>query len=277
MTLMVGGKENAYAQLLEWVFRKHYSPGATEVHFARDDIVAAAAALGLERPKNLGDVVYTFRYRQDLPPSVNALAPPGMVWSLVTLERAKYAFRAVVDVDLTPDPTLDAVEIPDGTPSLIARYALNSEQALLARIRYNRLIDVFTGIVCYSLQTHVRATVGKGVQIETDEVYLGVDRHGRQYVVPVEAKGGSDRLSMVQMDQDLLLAKEKFPSLSVRLVGVQFLDDGDIHMFLFGADAGGNNCELLGQGRFRLISSTLAVHQLGKLEGTLLGNFDTHR
>lgn len=274
---MGGGGRNSYAQLLAWIFEQRHSPGDTEVPFDREDIVAAAAELGLERPKNVGDVVYSFRYRRDLPPSVTALAPPGTIWMIVTLARAKYAFRAVEDVDLTPDPTLEAVEIPDGTPSLIARHALNSEQALLARIRYNRLIDLFTGIVCFSLQNHVRATVGTGVQIETDEVYLGVDRGGQQFVVPVEAKGGSDRLSMVQMNQDLLLAKEKFPALSVRLVGVQFLDDGDIHMFLFGPDSSGSSCELLSQARFRLVASVPAVQRLGAVEGVLLENLSTHR
>lgn len=33
------------------------------------------------------------------------------------------------------------------------------EQALLTRARYNRLIDVFTGLTCYSVQNHLRTTV----------------------------------------------------------------------------------------------------------------------
>ena len=28
-----------------------------------------------------------------------------------------------------------------------------------------------------------------------DEIYVGVDRNGCQYVIPVEAKGGSDKLA----------------------------------------------------------------------------------
>jgi len=38
-------------------------------------------------------------------------------------------------------------------------YALGDEQALLAKLRYNRLLDIFTGVVCYSLQNHLRTNV----------------------------------------------------------------------------------------------------------------------
>ncbi len=57
------------------------------------------------------------------------------------------------------------------------------EQALLARVRYNRLVDIFLGIRAYSLQIHLRTNVKSKGQIEIDEIYVGVDRHGSQYNV----------------------------------------------------------------------------------------------
>ena len=114
-----------------------------------------------------------------------------------------------------PNAHLAVVKIPDSTPGIIAKYVLSSEQALLAKVRYNRLIDLFTGIVCYSLQNHLRTTVENLGQVETDEIYLGIDQSGLQYVIPVEAKGGADRPSVVQNEfQDLALCKEKFPDLN---------------------------------------------------------------
>lgn len=65
---------------------------------------------------------------------------------------------------------LAETKIPDSTPGIIAKYALNDEQALLAKVRYNRLIDIFTGVACYSLQSHLRTTVPKIGQVETDEI-----------------------------------------------------------------------------------------------------------
>ena len=33
------------------------------------------------------------------------------------------------------------------------------------------------------------------VNVETDEIYVGLDKRGSHYVVPVQAKGGNDRLN----------------------------------------------------------------------------------
>lgn len=90
------------------------------------------------------------------------------------------------------------IKVPDATPGIIAKYALNDEQALLAKVRYNRLLDIFTGVTCYSLQNHLRTTVPNMGQIETDELYVGVDKRGVHYVLPVQAKGGKDKLGIVQ-------------------------------------------------------------------------------
>ena len=94
---------------------------------------------------------------------------------------------------LIPNQNLAGTKIPDATPGIIAKYAFSDEQALLTRIRANRLIDIFLGIACYSLQNHLRTTVVGMGQVETDEIYVGVDKGGSHYVVPVQAKGGGDR------------------------------------------------------------------------------------
>jgi hypothetical protein len=69
-------------------------------------------------------------------------------------------------------------KVPDSTPGVIAMYALSDEQALLAKLRYNRLIDIFTGVACYSLQSHLRTSVRTLGQVETDEIYIGLDKRG---------------------------------------------------------------------------------------------------
>ena len=45
--------------------------------------------------------------------------------------------------------------------------------------------------VSSALQNHLRTTVAGMGQVETDEIYVGVDRSGSHYVVPVQAKGGT--------------------------------------------------------------------------------------
>jgi hypothetical protein len=106
---------------------------------------------------------------------------------------------------VVPDPHRSVIKVPDATPGIIAKYALTDEQALLAKLRYNRLVDLFTALTCYSLQSHLRTSVTGIGGVETDELYVGMDRHGVQYVLPVQAKGGRDRLGVVQIEQDIAL------------------------------------------------------------------------
>jgi hypothetical protein len=112
-------------------------------------------------------------------------------------------------------------------------YALGDEQALLAKLRYNRLIDIFTGVTCYSLQNHLRTTINGMGQVETDEIYVGIDRRGAQYVIPLQAKGGNDKIGIVQIEQDIALCAEKFPLLICRPIAAQFIDAGRIALFEF--------------------------------------------
>ena len=102
-------------------------------------------------------------------------------------------------------------KIPDSTPGVIIKYALDDEQSLLAKIRYNRLIDIFTGVTCYSLQNHLRTTAPGIGQVETDEIYIGIDKRGVHYVFPVQAKSGSGKIGTVQIRQDYAVCAAKLP------------------------------------------------------------------
>jgi hypothetical protein len=134
-------------------------------------------------------------------------------------------------ITIRPREDCFALNVPDCTPCLVISYALNDEQALLAKVRYNRLIDIFFGLTTYSLQNHLRTHVKDMGQIEVDEVYVGLNRNGAHFVIPVQAKGGSDKLSPVQTAQDIACCKAKFPDLICRPVSAQFMADDVIALF----------------------------------------------
>jgi hypothetical protein len=224
---------NRYASVIEKIFHSNFKAGMREVDFERDDIISASEELKINPPKNLGDLIYSFRYRAALPESIQQQAPVGEAWIIRGVGSAKYRFVLVSNVALTPNPNIAETKVPDATPGVVAKYALSDEQALLAKLRYNRLIDVFTGVACYSLQNHLRTTVPDIGQVETDELYVGVDKKGIHYVIPVQAKGGKDKLSIVQIEQDLALCGAKFPSLICRPVAAQFMKDDVIALFEF--------------------------------------------
>lgn len=212
-----------------------------------------AAQLDLRLPKNLGDLIYSFRYRKKLPAEIVRTATGKKEWVIEPAGRAKYRFRLAGPSRIVPRPDLIAIKIPDATPEIIAAYALTDEQALLAKVRYNRLIDIFLGIAAYSLQNHLRTTVKGMGQIEIDEIYVGVNRNGQQFVVPVQAKGGSDQLAIVQTKQDLACCAEKFPALTCRAISAQFMSDEDNTIAIFELALEKDEVKVVEERHYRLV------------------------
>lgn len=231
--IMTTNGKNRYSQLIEDIFLKRYKNGDTRVEFTRDAIVKTAESLEIELPKNLGDVIYSFKFRASLPESIKKTAGIGREWVIKNIGRSEYAFEQLANSRILPDNMLMAIKIPDATPGIVERYALDDEQALLTKLRYNRLLDIFTGVTCYSLQNHLRTTVPNIGQVETDEIYVGVDKQGRQYIFPLQAKGGKDEIGIVQIEQDILLCQHKYPALICRAIAAQFLGSNKIAIFEF--------------------------------------------
>lgn len=225
---------NRYLLILEHIFFNHYEKGVTEIEFRRDDLIHACDQLKIERPKNLGDILYSIKHRALMPNKILATQPEGMEWNIKGKGRSQYAFILEKILRIVPDKNIKVIKIPNSTPEIITKYAFSDEQALLAKIRYSRLIDVFLGITTFSLQNHLRTTVNKVGQIEIDEIYVGVDSNGEHYIIPVQAKRKKDKLSISQVEQDILCCKEKFPQLICRAISAQFMDHNLIAMFEIG-------------------------------------------
>lgn len=244
--------QNRYVQIIEQIFLKYHQEGATEVPFDREDFSDVARKLKIKLPKNLGDILYSFRYRADLPESIRAQAPKGQEWVIRPRGRAKYAFVATRSTMIFPSEMMAETKIPDATPGVIVKYALSDEQALLAKLRYNRLIDIFTSVTCYSLQSHLRTTVPKMGQVETDEIYIGIDKRGSHYVFPIQAKGGKDKLGIVQIEQDFAICAEKFPLLICRPIAAQFMKGDVIALFEF--EQTGDSIAISFEKHYRLVA-----------------------
>lgn len=232
-------KKNRYTQIIETIFFKYYQEGSSEIPFKRSDLVQVAKELEIDLPKNLGDVIYSFRYRAALPEAITQKAPEGHEWVIRPAGRARYKFSLTAKTVIEPSSMLVETKIPDATPGVINKYALGDEQALLAKIRYNRLIDIFLGLTCYSLQSHLRTTVVGLGQVETDEIYIGIDKRGVHYAIPVQAKGGSDKIGLVQIERDFAVCAAKFPDLICLPVAAQFIGNDVIALFAFEEDENG--------------------------------------
>lgn len=222
---------SAYDQIIEKIFSAHYSGNGTEFIFVRKEIIAAKDELAPELDLNPGDVPYSYRYRRPFPTSILDTQPNGKEWIIEGAGRSKYRFKLVPSTRINPNSNLAEIAIPDATPEIIRAYALDDEQALLAILRYNRLLDTFLSLTTYSLQNHLRTYVKEVGQIEIDELYIGLDTYGCHYVVPVQAKGGKDQIGVVQTTQDIKFAESKFPGMRCKAVSAQFMENGAVALF----------------------------------------------
>lgn len=115
------------------------------------------------------------------------------------------------------------------------------------------MVDIFLGITAYSLQNHLRTTVVGIGQIEIDEIYVGLNRNGTQFVVPVQAKTGSDKISIVQAKQDIAYCTENFPQLICRTISTQFISKDLIAMFEVTLSEG--QLKVVQEKHYKLVSS----------------------
>lgn len=249
-------KQKQYETIINEIFRRHYEGNCNEFTFLREEIEKVGNEMGVGVPRNLGDVVYTYRHRRPLPPEILATQPGGMFWLILGAGDAVYRFRLSRLAHIVATPGLLVRKIPDATPEIIRNYALSDEQALLAKIRYNRLIDLFLGITAYSLQNHLRTKIENYGQIEIDELYIGVNTLGAQSVIPVQAKGGRDKLGVIQTIQDVVYcqSKEKYKKCSARPVSAQFMEGDVIAMFELNFD--GDDVSIIRERHYRLTESS---------------------
>lgn len=218
-----------YDDIIENVFNKHFTRGLVRFGFSREELAEACDQLGIKRIKNLGDIPYSFRFRKELPLSIKNAAPNDAEWIIIGAGVGLYEFRLAASAKISPTNNRHRIKILDATPEIVKKYAPGTdEQALLAKVRYNRLIDVFTGLTCYSIQNHLRTTVENIGQIEVDEIYLGVSKKGAHYVIPCQAKSPGDRFGIVQVMQDIEFCKQRYPNALCKPIALQFLSEQDV-------------------------------------------------
>jgi hypothetical protein len=69
----------------------------------------------------------------------------------------------------------------------------------------------------------------------------------------MQAKGGNDRLSVVQTAQDIACCKEKFAGLTCRPISAQFMTEDVIAMFELALD--GEDVKLVEEKHYKLVQS----------------------
>src|SRR5438128_2677627 len=86
-------KPNRYQALISRIFHDHYKEGLTQFEFERNELQSIAKKLNIKLPDNLGDVIYSFRYRTPLPEAIVATAEKGKEWIIEPAGRSRYRFK----------------------------------------------------------------------------------------------------------------------------------------------------------------------------------------
>lgn len=244
-----------YVTILESLFFDKYSEGTESIEFTREDIVEHAVRAGFARPKNLGDVVYSFRYRAPLPDSIAKTAPEGYSWVIIGTGDAKYKFVLSKNTNIMPNQALRSVMVPNNTPEILTLYSLSDEQSLLSKVRYNRILDLFLGVVAYSMQNHLRTKVDEIGQIEIDELYIAVNKVGQHFIIPVQAKVGNDKIGVVQLYQDIQFCSKRFPHLICVPIAVHF-DAGSNSICMFRLALDNFTVQIIEEKHYHLVDSS---------------------
>ena len=226
-----------YDDIIAAVFAANFKAKARVIPITRNELARACETLGFPLIKNLGDIPYSYRFRRELPDSIKNSAPKGAEWIIVGSGVGKYEFRLASPAKIAPSRDRQKIKIPDATPEIVRKYAPGTdEQALLTKVRYNRLVDLFTGLTCYSIQNHLRTTVDGIGQIEIDEIYLGLSKKGAHYVIPCQAKSPGDRFGIVQVMQDMEFCKKRYPNAICKPIALQFLGESDLAILELAVD-----------------------------------------
>lgn len=205
-----------------------------EIPFDRTDLQRAMNELDIT-VRNVPDIPYAYRSRRRLPDSIERHG-----YNAVILDDSQdgadavYAFtkrEQLVHVPEKADETFTttAEDLPDPVRDYIGK----DEQGVLTQVRYVGLLEDFTGLDAYHLQSHMRMRVSNR-EAELDDLYIGVDEDGNHHAIAVEAKGVDETLNKNQLIRNTrgIEQKPEYPD-SVETLAVKLDDDGYFYLFEF--------------------------------------------
>lgn len=241
-----------YDRVILELFQRHHRAGAERLSFTKDELVEICNKHGIT-VRNIPDIVYTYRSRRSLP---KPILDTGH-WAIEPAGRGAYAFRLLRESAHFEIPFVDyaPVDIYNAIPEVVEGMLRRDEQSLLTVILYNRLVDIFTGLTCFHIQSHYRSFVTGMGEVELDALYVGVNKTGALFVLPVEAKSQAETemIGRVQVSQMARLVRQDFSALRRRIIAVKALEDATIGMVEFSDDEQPEDFGIVSVVRFRLI------------------------
>lgn len=158
--------------------------------------------------------------------------------------------------DTLPEPEPWGDPIIDVTPRAVLEHTIGAVDLLLARVRYNKLIDRLLKCVAHSLHTDLTYCSRTFGEITVGEVYHAVNKRGAEFVVAVQANTTSPSFGPDQAELDLEVCEELFPDLAPRFVHVELehFSWGDV-VVMYSLRNNKRGIQFDDEGHYRLVSS----------------------
>ena len=241
-----------YDEVILRAFQRHYQEGSSFLEFSKDELNEICLELGIV-VRNIPDIVYTFRSRRRLPKEIRKTGH----WAIAPAGHGTYAFQQLANPPHFEIPFGDytPIDIYNAIPEVVEGLLRQDEQSLLTRILYNRLVDIFTGLACFHIQNHYRSSVSGLGEVELDALYVGVDKAGDLFVLPIEAKSQAENelIGRIQISQMVRLVRQDFGDLHRRILAVKALSDGTIAMIEFSDHDEPDSIGIVSVSRFSMI------------------------
>ncbi|MDM8517807.1 hypothetical protein QUF76_16550 [Desulfobacterales bacterium HSG16] len=91
-----------YDRVIEKVFFNNYNESMSRILFDREELAQACQTLDIASIKNLGDIVYSYRFRKNLPKAIENTTPSNHEWIIVGAGIGMYEFRLSVKSKIEP-------------------------------------------------------------------------------------------------------------------------------------------------------------------------------
>ena len=228
------------ALVATWREAKARSNSNVLIPFSKEDIVRHGdelRRLGVTQEKlavkNIPDIIYTFRAREDLPAEIESHGH----YAIIGQGKGLYAFAKIPFANrFTVPVTIKVEKVKNLIPHWARSYMTHDEQGMLASLQNNDLVSKYLTLKsAFRLQSHLRMGVKSYGQVEIDELYVGEKHDGTHVGIAVEAKdfSSNDCLNVAQLFGASRGIKQLFPALDLHLLGVKPDQNGRVCMAEF--------------------------------------------
>lgn len=225
-----------YEIIITKIFEKKYTTDLEIINFSRDEISEICSEYNIRIPKNIGDLIYSYKCRRkSLPTSIKLTAPNDKEWIIRQNGFGLYQIALIKKVDLNLTE-MEPIYIHDRTPKIVKETVINNEQSMLAICRYNKILEKFVGEGVHLVQSHLRTNIKGLGQIEIDELFVS---HDGKTIFPVQAKNDKEKLNTPQTIQDIMLCEVYYPQMVCRPVIVKQISPTELVFIEMGQTTNG--------------------------------------